>query len=239
MLSIVTRPTVATSVCTVQAHKSLLETGYTNAVTTGSAQGHTASFPQAFLRIGSADDRLEYEITPPSIVVTSAGGTIARGASDAGAGLKYVLGYSAKASCSANAAFTVPSGSPRFTAGAPQYAANFNWSYSVNSVLGIGGTLGFNSLFGPSSNGRSSRFFAFEPSFVASIALPKNSQFFAEYAYFSNSGTGVGDRTLIDYGLAHDFGSSLQVDIEVGVQPSTTSGQQQRYVGAGLSFMSL
>ena len=237
ILAIVTRPTVTTSVCTVRPRKALIETGYTNTVTTGQGSGITASYPQALLRFGSGYKNFEYEFTPPSVNATNFNSSIVRGATDMGAGLKYVLGYSDKWAWGVNASFTVPSGSPAFTAGLAQYTGNFNWGYAVNSTVAVSGTLGFNDFAGFDSSGNNGHFFSFIPSVVVTVAYPQNSQFFAEYVFFSQSGLGLGGRSLIDYGFVHDFGAHIQVDIESGVQPTTINGQRQHYVGAGLSLM--
>jgi hypothetical protein len=237
ILAIVTRPTVTTSVCTVRARHVLLESGYTNTTVTGSADGNLVTYPQAFLRIGTGDSRLEFAITPPSSNVSSAGGVATGGTSDINFGVKYELGSSAAAVWGVNAQVSIPSGSPAFTAGGAQYTGNFNWSYTLSSEFSLAGTLGFSSLAGYNASGDIAHFFAFIPSVELEAALPANSQLFAEYAYFSQAGVGLGSRSLIDVGFQHDFSPHLQFDIEYGVQPTLLAGQRQHYVGAGLAFM--
>ena len=237
LLSVVTRPSVTTSVCTVPSRAALIETGYTNTTLTGTGAGNAINFPQAFLRIGSGDPKFEYEFTPPSIAVTNAGGSVTRGATDAGAGVKYVLGYSSNASWGINALATLPSGSSQFTAGYAQYAANFNWTYTVNPTIGLAGTLGFNSLSGANAAGTPQRYLAFVPSLELTAAFPGNSEFFVEYTFFSASGPATGGRSLVDFGIARDIGQQFQLDIEGGIQPTTINGQRSHYVGAGISFM--
>jgi hypothetical protein len=237
ILAIVTRPTVTTSVCTVRAGHVLLESGYTNTTVTGTASGNLVTYPQAFLRIGTGDSRLEFAITPPSSNASSVGGVTAGGTSDMNFGVKYELGSSAAAVWGVNAQVSVPSGSPAFTAGGAQYTGNFNWSYTLSSEFSLGGTLGFNSLAGYNAGGGVTHFFAFIPSIELEAALPATSQVFAEYAYFSQAGVGLGSRSLIDFGFQHDFTPHLQFDIEYGVQPTLLAGQRQHYFGAGLAFM--
>jgi hypothetical protein len=65
ILSIVTRPTVTTSVCTVRPHDVLIESGYTNTQTAGARGGTTVAYPHAYLRFGTSDPRLEFDVTPP------------------------------------------------------------------------------------------------------------------------------------------------------------------------------
>src|ERR1700727_2398395 len=50
IISIVTRPTVTTSVCTVRTGRVLIENGYTNTTTTGPGGGVTVSYPQSLIR---------------------------------------------------------------------------------------------------------------------------------------------------------------------------------------------
>jgi hypothetical protein len=241
ILSIVTRPTVTTSVCTVRAHQVLLETGYTNTTITGQGGGSATNYPQAFLRLGTWDPHLEVDLTPPSALSSTAGGPRIAGASDVNAGLKYELGYNARAVWGLNGVISFPTGSKAFTAGGAQYTGNFNWSYTLNSEFSAAGTLGFNALAGFAPDGNVQHFFAFIPTLEVEAALPSPSsspsQLFAEYAYFSQTGVGLSGRSLFDFGYQKDFGPHVQFDIEYGVQPTVILGQQQHYVGAGLSFM--
>jgi hypothetical protein len=237
ILSIVTRPTVTTSVCTVRLHNVLLESGYTNTQATGAGGGTSVAYPQAYLRFGSSDPHLEFDVTPPSTNASTVGGATAGGTSDVGLGAKYELGYSARWLYGVNAAVTYPTGSRAFSAGADQYAGNFNWSYSVNQVIGLSGTVGFNSLAGLNSANVPQSYFAFIPSLVASSSLPGPSEFYVEYTYFSRAGAGLCGKSLIDSAFLRDFGNSIQLDVEYGFSPTSLDGQRQHYVGAGASIM--
>ncbi len=237
ILSIVTRPTVTTGVCTVRAHKVLLENGYTNTTVTGPGGGQSVSYPQSFLRIGTGDSHLEFAISPPSSNASSVGGAAVGGTSDVNFGAKYELGYNANAVWGVNAQVSTPSGSRAFTAGGAQYTGNFNWGYTLNSEFSLAGTLGFNSLAGYNASGDVAHYFAFIPSMELEASLPANSQLFAEYAYFTQAGVGLGSRSLFDFGYQKDIGPHVQFDVEYGIQPTVLNGQQVHYVGAGLSFM--
>ncbi len=237
ILSIVTRPTVTTGVCTVRPRKVLLENGYTNTTVTGAGGGEIANYPQSFLRLGTGDPHLEFSFSPPSSNASSLGGATVGGTSDMNFGAKYELGYNANAVWGVNAQVSVPSGSHAFTAGGAQYTGNFNWGYTLNSEFSLAGTLGFNSLAGYNTSGNVAHFFAFIPSVELEASLPANSQLFAEYAYFSQAGVGLGSRSLFDFGYQKDIGPHVQFDVEYGIQPTVLNGQQLHYIGAGLSFM--
>jgi hypothetical protein len=236
ILSIVTRPTVTTSVCTVRYGHALLETGYTNTVTTGAQGGSTPNYAQPLARIGVAQ-HLEFDLAPPSYGRTSVGGPTTSGWSDTQLGAKFEVGYTSKAVWGLNAAVSLPTGSAGFTAGAPQYIGNANWSYSFNSEFGAAGTLGFNSFAAANAEGQLQRYFAFAPTVEFTAATGAASQAFAEYAFFSHSGPGLGSKSIIDIGFQGDPNPHLQCDVEYGFQPTPILGQRQHYIGAGLSFM--
>jgi hypothetical protein len=236
LLSIVARPTVTTGVCTVRKGHVDVETGYTNTVTTGTGGGVLVNYPQTFLRAG-VGSHAEIAITPPSFLRSSAGGSLITGGSDLNFGAKWELGYTSKALWGVNAVVSLPSGSPAFTAGGPQYTGNFNWGYTLDSTWSLAGTVGFNSLVGTTAAGRLQRYFAVIPSVELTASLPANSQLFGEYVYVSPAGPGFNGKTILDFGYQRDFGSHVQFDIEYGIQPTVVNGQQSHYLGAGLAFM--
>ncbi len=237
ILSIVTRPTVTTSVCNVRNGHVLLESGYSNTIATGAGGGYTATYPQAFLRIGISN-HAELAITPPSYNKASFDGTIISGSSDLNIGAKWELGYNERAVWGANVVISAPTGSSAFTAGHSEYTANANWAYTISPEFSAAGTMGFNSLSALNPSAQFQNFFAFIPTLEFTAALPGTSQLFAEYAFFSRVGPDLGGRSVLDFGYQKDFGEHVQFDVEYGVQPTAINGLQQHYFGAGLSFMS-
>jgi hypothetical protein len=235
--AIVTRPTVTTSVCTVQPQTALIESGWQNLVATGNGAGYTASYPQAFVRVGTGDPNLEWNVSVPTYEKTNAGGSIVTGWSDVSGGIKYVLGYNAKAAWGVNAAFSMPTGGSSFTAGGPGYTGNFNWTYTLNGTFSLAGTLGFNDLAGYRTDGLPGRYFAFAPSLGLFASLPNNTELFAEYAYSSAAGPGIGGKSTIDAGIERDLSPNVQFDLEYGFSPTPVNGTRTTYTGAGLSFL--
>jgi hypothetical protein len=221
----------------VRPHNVLIESGYTNAQTTGAGGGTAIAYPQAYLRFGTSNPHLEFDMTPPSTNVSSIGGAPAGGTSDVGLGAKYQLGYSARWLYGVNGAVTYPTGSRAFSARADQYVGNFNWSYTVNQVVGLSGTMGFNGLSGLDAANVPQSYFAFVPSLVASASLPGPSEFYVEYTYFSHAGPRLGAKSLIDSAFLRDFGNSIQLDVEYGFSPTLLDDQRQHYLGAGASIM--
>ena len=235
LLSVVTRPTVTTSVCAVKNGGVVVETGYTNTVTAGSGGGVAASYPQALVRVGSFVRNLEFDVVPPSVARASSAGAIASGTMDAGFGAKYELGYTRNASYGVNVLATVPTGDTAFTAGGSTYAGNLNLTYTLSPVFALASTIGFESI-AALANGTVVRSGAFVPSLVLTAGLPANSQLFAEAVYFSRAGVGLPSRPLYDGGFQKQLSSRFQVDVEAGFAPAPVNGQRQHYVGFGLAY---
>lgn len=215
----------------------MVETGYLNTVTTGAGGGNSSAWGASLLRFGTDDSHLDIEIAPPNRSYSSLGGTSANGWSDAGFIAKYEGGFNANALWGVNAQVTVPSGNRAFSAGGPQYTGNFNWGYTLSPEFGASGTLGFNALSGYNAAGTPQGYFAFIPTLELTAAIPGSGQLFAEYAYFSQAGVGLGSKNEFDFGLEHQLGAHALFDVEYGFTPTVLGGQRQHYLGAGLSFM--
>ena len=225
MSAIVGRPTVTSAVCTVRPNHVELETGYTN-TTFSAGGGNAVTYPQAVIRVGTSVPALELQIGPPGASRTSAGG-IASGATDAGAGLKYVFGYTPKFSWGAQVFFTAPTGTNGFSAGGSTSSYAVNAAYTLSPVLSLATTLNSTSI----SNG-AQRWTSFIPSFVVTAALPSATGIFAEIATYSNAnGFATPTRTQYLYGLYQDVGQRLQLDASVTVSPTAATG---RYHGIGI-----
>ena len=235
--SLVTRPTISTSACTVRPHHVLVENGWSNTIITDPGGGATTSFTQTFIHFGTWDPHLEFAVTPPSWNRSTVGGTVVEGASDVNVGAKYELGYDEKAVWGVNGQISFPTGDVGYTAGGPQYTANLDWGYTLNPVYSLAGTMSVNSLTGFDSSGDLGRFSAFDPALVLSAGLSTSTQAFAEYAYFSKAGPDVGAKSVIDFGLVRVLTPNSQADVEYGYSPTTLAGQRQHYIGIGFSFM--
>jgi hypothetical protein len=237
ILSIVNRPTVTTGTCTVRTGNFDLEDGYTNTTTTGLGGGSGVNYPQSLIRVGTADPHFDLEFGPPSLQTSTAGEPRVMGSSDVDLGAKYELGYSTRWLYGVNGLVTFPTGSQAFTAGGTQFTGNFNWGYTVNPIIGLDGSLSFNSFSGFNTAHNAQSYFAFVPSLEVTASLPGPSEFFGEYAYFSQAGVGLGSKSLIDFGYVRDLGEHAQLDIEYGFSPTLLDGQKEHYLGAGASFM--
>jgi hypothetical protein len=237
ILSIVNRPTVTTGTCTVRTGHFDLEDGYTNTTITGLGGGTSVNYPQSLIRLGTADPHFDLEFGPPSLQTSTAGEPRVTGSSDVNLGAKYELGYSTRWLYGVNGEATFPTGSQAFTAGGTQFTGNFNWGYTVNSIIGLDGSFSFNSLSGFDAAHNAQSYFAFVPSLEVTASLPGPAEFFGEYAYFSQAGVGLGSKSLLDFGYVRDLGEHLQLDVEYGFSPTLLDGQKEHYIGAGASLM--
>ncbi|HEX3550022.1 MAG TPA: hypothetical protein VHT53_06575 [Candidatus Elarobacter sp.] len=227
--AIVSRPTVTNSVCTVRPNHVEIETGYLNA-TASSGGGNTVTYPQALVRVGTVVPALELDLTPPQVTRTSASG-IVTGTTDAGAGLKYVFGYSPKFSWGGQAFFTAPTGTNGFSANGTDATYALNAAYTLTPVFAVATTLAANAQ----TDGLR-RWPSFVPSFVVTAALPNNTSLYGEIATFSNAaGAGTPTRTQYIYGVSRDLGPRLQLDASVAVSPTTATGAYHG-VGFGVSY---
>lgn len=234
ILTVVNRPPITTGVCAVPKGKFDIETGWSNTTITGAGGGNTTAYGATLVRFGTGNNHLDFEIAPPNYTTTSVGGVIVNGWSDSGVGVKYEMGYNARAVWGVNASATFPTGSQAFTAGGTQYTGNFNWGYTLNPTFGLSGTLGANSF---RSGGQS--YFAFTPSLLLTASFQSTNELFGEYAYVSQTGPGSGtpSKSIFDFGYVKALGDHWQFDIEYGISPTVIGGQQQHYIGSGLSFM--
>ena len=142
--AIVTRPTVTNSVCTVRPNHVLVETGYFN-TTSSTGGGNTVTYPQTLIAVGTKVPALELDFTPPQLTRTSAGGTVT-GATDIGAALKYVFGYSPKFNWGGQVFFTAPTGSKAFSANGTNATYALNAGYTLTPVFSLATKLATNSL---------------------------------------------------------------------------------------------
>jgi hypothetical protein len=237
ILSLVNRPTVASSPCSVSTGHVLIESGYANVVTTGNGGGNTATYPQAFVRIGTGDRDVEFDVAVPNANRSSLQGISTAGSSDLGIGAQMALGHTRSAAWGVALLVTIPSGSPNFTAGAAQYLAGFNWTYALTPAVGLFGSENVSAAAAPNAGGSPQSFFLFAPSTGASVTLSPQSQAYAEYTAYGHAGPGLGSKSLFDFGYQLQLGPHVVIDVDYGFAPPGPTGQKQHYAGAGLSFM--
>lgn len=175
-MSIVSRPSITTAVCTVRPHHVEVESGWDNTTTTGAGGGSLGSYGIGAIRFGTGDPHFEYLVQPPTKYVPPSGTSTTNTWGDAGFGLRKELGYTSNWLWGVNGVVTVPTGGSAYTAGGMQFTGNFNWAYTVNPVIGLAGTVGVNELRAYNASGTSQSYFAFTPTLETTATLPGPSQ---------------------------------------------------------------
>jgi hypothetical protein len=227
--AIVTRPTVTNAVCTVRPNHYEIEAGYQNTSFPGA--GNTVVYPQGSIRVGTALRNLEFGVIAPQYTRTSLGGAITTGLTDAGAALKYVIGYSPKVVYGVQASFTAPTGDKAFSAGATQSLYALQAAYTISPVFSLAAGVQDQIL---ATGGV--QYGSFVPSLVLTASLPASTGVFAEVSQFTRAlGPGSTTRTQYIGGVYHDFGQRLQVDVEYGFSPTVATGKYN-YIGAGFGY---
>lgn len=212
----------------------LLETGYTNATTSGAGTGNLVTYPQANLRVGIGRN-LEFDLDPESIGRLSGPPRIS-GVTDSTIGLKYEFGYTSKLVYGANALYTLATGDGPFTGNGDGILVNLNAALTLSPALGLFGTLGYSEQSAGSPS-QPSRFGAFLPSLGASLTLPFGLTYFAEGFDQSSIGPGLGGRFGFDTGLQKDIGSRLQLDVNSYDYPGVFGGGHLHAVGFGAAYL--
>jgi hypothetical protein len=183
------------------------------------------------VRIGLKIPALELDLSLPLYERVNGGGPATSGTTDIGAGLKYVLGYTPRFNFGTSVFFTAPTGTTGFSAGASTQTYNMNYGVTINSVLSLAGTFGFNSL----SSG-TQKYTSFIPSLVLSASLPHTTGLFVEAAQFTHGvGPATPTRTQFITGITRGLSARLQVDLETGRSLTAATGKY-RFVGFGASY---
>ncbi|MDQ6944346.1 MAG: hypothetical protein M3169_17755 [Candidatus Eremiobacteraeota bacterium] len=228
LAAIVGRPSVTNSVCTVRPNHVEIETGYLN--TSANGGGNTVAYPQTLIRIGTAIPALELQVAPPGLNRTNAGGVMT-GTTDAGAGLKYVFGYTPKFNYGGQVFFTAPTGTNGFSANGTNSTYALNAGYTLSPVFSVATTLATSSL----TNGPQ-RWSSFVPSLVLGVSLPNATGLNAEIAQFSQAnGPGTATRTQYLFAVYRDLGARVQLDASFATSPTAATGKYNA-VGFGASF---
>jgi hypothetical protein len=234
MSSLVSRPSVATSGCSVKTGDVLIESGYSNMAVGGAGGANTTNYPQPSLRAGMIG-KLEFDIDPPSLERQSST-PIRSGDSDAGIGFHYEFGYTDKIVYGTNVVYTIPNGTPAFSANGDGLLLNLDGAYTLSPALGLFSTLGYETQ----SAGTVSvpaRYHAFAPALGLTLTLPAGFDAFVEGFGETASGPGQSGRYAYDFAVQKDVGSRLQLDANLFEYPASSSGPHQAATGIGVSYL--
>jgi hypothetical protein len=232
----VTRPSVTNSACTVAPGDILIENGYQNQTNVGTGAGNLATYPQTYVRLGTAP-RIEIDVLPPTVEVQTSGGPAVSGLSDVGIGARYTFGHRSAFVYGLNVALTEPSGDPAFTAHGPTYTASANFSFAVTSRVSLFSSLILNSLSTLDANGRVVSFGSFTPTLNATYALTSSTTALAEVSQTSAVSPGLGPRRQLLYGFQQTAGPHVMLDAEAANNWNALAGARYHYVGLGFSYL--
>ena len=229
LLATLNRPTIGFSACAVKPHESLWELGYVNA--SQSDGSHAALYPQGFIRFGGAP-RLEWDIVGPNYAVANAGGVIQRGFADAGVGAKYEFFSGPSDTAALDLLAVFPTGSPLFTAGAPVTTLNFDYGHSLSSDAGFATTIGVQSSFAQTLDGRASRFTSLLPSAAFTIQSNPRTQFYVEWYGQTRIRPDGGTLFGVNGGIQYMLRPNVEIDAEIG--QTVTDLARAHYFGFGI-----
>ncbi len=231
LLATLNRPTIGFSACAVKPHESLWELGYVNLMQNDGS--HAAAYPQGFIRFGAAP-RLEWDIVGPNYQVQNAGGTIQRGFADGGLGAKYEFFSGPSDTAALDLLYTFPTGSALFTAGAPVATLNFDYGHSLSPNAGVATTVGVQSTFAQTLDGRAARFTSLLPSVAFTIQSNPRTQFYAEWYGQTRLRPDGGTLSGVDGGIQFLLRPNVEMDAELG--QTVTDLARGHYFGFGIGI---
>jgi hypothetical protein len=212
----------------------LVESGYTNATTSGGGANELVTYPQANLRVGLGNN-FEFDLNPESVARLS-GKPVISGTTDSTIGAKYEFGYTSKMVYGVNALYTLPTGSTAFTGFGDGVLANLNAALALSPALGLFATFGYNEQSAGTLT-VPARFHNIAPSLGASLALPQNFDVFLEGFNQSSTGPGLGGRSGFDTGFQKDVGSRVQLDFNYFDYFGVQNGARLRTIGFGAAYL--
>ncbi|GAC1545852.1 MAG: hypothetical protein NVS3B16_15730 [Vulcanimicrobiaceae bacterium] len=232
--NVVSRPTFGTAACAVKRGDLLIETGYTNATTSGSGANSLVTYPQASLRAGMGRN-LEFDLNPTSIARLSGSPRIV-GTTDSTIGLKYELGYTTKLVYGANVLYTLPTGDGPFTGNGDGILANLNAGLTLSPAFGLYASLGYNTQSAGTPDAPA-RYHNFQPSLGAALALPHGYNVLLEGFNQSSTAPGLGGRFGYDAAVQKGIGSRLQLDVNYFNYPGVQNGGHLHSIGFGAAYL--
>lgn len=231
LLAALNRPTIGFSACAVKPRESLWEIGYVNFVQNDGS--HAAVYPQGFIRFGAAP-RLEWDVVGPNYLVTNAGAGIQRGFADTGLGAKYEFFSDSSDTAALDLLYVFPTGSALFTAGAPIATLNFDYGRSLSPSAGFATTIGVQSSFAQTLDGRAARFTSLLPSVAFTIQSNPRTQFYAEWYGQTRIRPDGGTLFGVNGGIQYMLRPNLEIDAELGQTVSDIA--RGHYFGFGLGI---
>ncbi|MCL4467593.1 MAG: transporter [Deltaproteobacteria bacterium] len=236
LLSVLDRPTISDSVCSVKKNKLLAELGYNYEIETGDEFHTLTTLPQPEIRYGTGHN-IELKLFPPNYIYQSKHSVnrtgIFKGYSDAGLGIKYEFGYGEKWGAATDTAITFPSGTNDFSSNGTGVTLNSILAYNVNADIGIGFQLGLFHLFNPVYSLQET---SVNPIVVVSDQLNEITEKLQIYAECYNAIDIMHDSgitSFIDAGVQYLLSPNVEVDLLAGHNLTDIPYNNTTYFGFG------
>jgi hypothetical protein len=231
LLSIVDRPTVGDSACTVANKKGVLELGIqSQKIYPG--RGYQYSLPNAELRIGLPAQN-EFVLLLPNYIHQSI--TPHSGYTASVVGIKHRVSTNATLQTAIESLFTLPTGSSNFGSKNLGVAVSGIASYNATSALNITFMLGVSTISQP-SNADGQHVTSVNPNAVVTWSLNDKTDLYVEMYGQSKTGPGQGSGFNSDAGIVYLALANLTVDAEVGQRISGQLGGFSHYFGTGMAI---
>lgn len=214
LLAVMDRPSIGYSPCSVKPAETLAEFGYANAA--GPA-GDVPTYPQGFVRFGAVRN-LEIDLMD-------------NGHFDSGFGAKYEFWHDGSRALAMDFLYTMPTGSPASTVGAPVETVNVDYTLPLSSVLSVASTVGAQSSYASALDGANGRFMSLLPSVVLSDQWNPRAQAYVE-AFAQTRIRPDGGRLFgMDAALQYLLTARVEADVEAG--STATDVAHAHFVGFG------
>ncbi|HSW94296.1 MAG TPA: hypothetical protein VLJ15_08100 [Gammaproteobacteria bacterium] len=228
LLSLINRPSITGSACTVPNKKIVAEGGYHYLHVSGNVHGYIV--PQAEIRFGLPGHNEFLILAPTYFHQTTAP---AAGWSAVSLSAKHEVGYNANWLGAVEGVVTLPTGSEAYGSRAVGGMANGILMYTVSPALSITGILGVMSTSVQYIH-QGARFNSINPDIFANWSLNDKWQLFAELYAQTRTGPGEGWGLLTDAGLFYLVTPRVALDAEVG-QRITGAWGFQTYASGGVA----
>ncbi len=236
LLSVLDRPTISDSVCSVKKNKVLTELGYDYQIETGKSFSTLQTLPQPEIRYGTGHN-VELKLFPPNYILQimqTAGTTGGKeGAGDTGVGIKYEFEYGEKWGMATDTAVTFASGSKDFSAGGTGVIVNGIFAYNVTEDIGVGVQIGLFHLFTPVDSTQET---SLNPILVVTDQLNEITdklQLYAECYNTIDIMHGKGIVSFVDAGVQYLLYQNIEIDLEAGHNLTDIPYNNTAYFGFG------
>lgn len=231
LLTLVDRPSIAYSPCTVPKQLILIESGYNYAQVIPRNNAHIV--PQTEIRIGIMNNS-EIDIFPPQYIYQFP--IKASGFTSSSIGLKHVAYYDEHQLITLQGYITPSSGSDYYGTRSTGFLINAIYNYGFDSGVSISTLAGLLSS-ADSPNQDNQRFYSFNPIVVLGWSLSDKLAPYIELYGQSKTASNEGWGLSMDTGFNYLVAKNLTVDMEYGQSISGGISGIKRYIGAGFVLL--